>query len=139
MGRRFGGRAETQERQQGYELSVDGGGCVFQIRLGGTHQEKDGTVNGPSARQSIQDQQENTSKVADGRRKRILQQTRDQSVERTRHASFFHGGRYQSQCGGTIQSHVQTTSVSLHDHVQHGQVSDRAPETGQRLQRLVSS
>ena len=139
MDRRFGGCAETQERQQGYELPVDGGGRVFQVRLGGTHQTKDGTIDGPSSRQSLQDQQENTSKVTDGRWKRILQQTRDQSVERARHASFFHGGRYQSQCGGTIQSHVQTTSVSLHDHLQHGQVSDDATEIGQRLQCVVSS
>ena len=139
MGSRFGGRAETQERQQGYELSVDGGGRVFQVRLGVTHQAKDGTVYGPSAHHVVQDQQENTSKVTDGRRERILQQTRDQSDERARYASFFHGGRYQSQRGGTIQSHVQTTLVSLHDHLQHGQVFDGATEIGQRLQCVFSS
>ena len=139
MGGRSGGRAKTQERQQGYELSVDGGGRVFQVRLGRAHQTKDGTVDGPSARHAVQDQQENASKVTDGRRKGILQQTRDQSVERARHASFFHGGRYQSQRGGTIQSHVQTTPVSLHDHVQHVQVSVGVTEIGQRLQCVVSS
>ena len=130
MGGRSGGRAKTQERQQGYELSVDGGGRVFQVRLGLTHQTKDGTIDGPSSRHVVQDQQENASIVTDGRRERILQQTRDQGVERTRYASFFHGGRYQSQCGGTIQSHVQTTSVSLHDHVQHVQVSVGASKIG---------
>ena len=139
MGGRSGGRAKTQAREQGDELPVDGGGRVFQVRLGLTHQTKDGTSSGPSSRHAVQDQQEIASKVTDGRRKRILQQTRDQSVERARHASFFHGGRYQGQCGGTIQSHVQATSVSLHDHLQYDQVSVGAPEIGQRLQCLVSS
>ena len=134
MGGRSGGRAKTQERQQGYELPIDGGGRVFQVRLGLTHQTKDGTRDGPSSRHAVQDQQENASKVTDGRRERILQQTRDQGVERARHASFFHGGRYQSQRGGPIQSHVQTTPVSFHDHVQHVQVSVGAPEIGGRLQ-----
>ena len=139
MGGRSGGRAKTQEREQGYELSVDGGGRVFQVRLGLTRQTKDRTFDGPCSRHVVQDKQEIASKVTDGRRKRILQQTRDQSVERARHASFFHGGRYQSQCGGTIQSHVQTTLVSLHDHVQHVQVSVGAAEIGGRVQRVVSS
>ena len=139
MGGRSDRRAKTQERQQGYELPVDGGGRVFQVCLGLTHQTKDGTFDGPSSRHSVQDQQENASKVTDGRRKRILQQTRDQGIERARHASFFHRGRYQSQCSGTIQSHVQTTPVSLHDHVQYVQVSVGAAEIGRRLQRVVSS
>ena len=139
MGGRSGGRAKTQEREQGYELPLDGGGRVFQVRLGLTHQTKDGTFSGPSSRHSVQDQQENASKVTDGRRKRILQQTRDQSVERARYASFFHQRGYQGQCGGTIQSHVQRTSVSVHDHVQHAQVSVGAPEIGQRIQCVVSS
>ena len=139
MGGRSGGRAKTQEGQQGYELPVDGGGCVFQVRLGLTRQTKEWTFDGPSARQAVQDQQEMASKVTDGRRKRILQQTRDQGIERAWHASFFHGGRYQSQRGGTIQSHVQTTPVSLHDHVQYVQVSVGAPKIGRGIQCLVSS
>ena len=139
MGGRSGGRAKAQEGEQGYELPVDGGGRIFQVRLGLTRQTKEWTFDGPSVNHAVQDQQEIASKVADGRRKRILQQTRVQGIERARHASFFHGGRYQSQRGGTIQSHVQTTVVSLHDHVQHDQVSVGAAETGQRIQCLVSS
>ena len=139
MGGRSGGRAKTQERQQGYELPVDGGGCVFQVRLGRSHQTKDRTFDGPSSRHAVQDQQEIASKATDGRRKRILQQTRDQGIERARHASFFHGGRHQGQRGGTIQSHVQTTPVSLHDHVQHVQVSVGATKIGRWIQRVVSS
>ena len=102
MGGRSDRRAKTQEREQGYELPVDGGGRVFQVRLGLTHQTKDGTRGGPSSRHPVRDQQENAPKVTDGRRERILQQTRDQGIERTRRASFFHGGRYQSQRGGTV-------------------------------------
>ena len=102
MGGRSDRRAKTQERQQGYELPVDGGGRVFQIRLGLTDQTKDGTARGRGPRNAVQNQQENASKVTDGRREGILQQTRDQSVERPRCASFFHERGYESQRGGTI-------------------------------------
>ena len=102
MGGGSRGRAETQETQQGRQLPSDRGGRVFQNGLGHTHEAKDGTPDVQGFGDSLQNQQENASKTSDGRRERILQQTRDQSVERSQRASFFHGGRYQSQRGGTI-------------------------------------
>ena len=102
VGGRSRRRPEDQTTQQGRELSVDGGGRVFQVRLGDSPQEKDGTPNGLGPRDSVENEQEDASKTPDGRREGILQQTRGQSVEREGDTSLFHGGRYQSQCGGTI-------------------------------------
>ena len=102
MGGGSGGCPTTKKTQQGYELPLDGGGRVFQIRLGRPHQTKDGASDGQGLRDGIQIQQEISAKVTDGRRERILQPTRDQRVERPRRASFFHGRGYESQRGGTI-------------------------------------
>ena len=89
MGGRSGRRAETQETQQGRELPVDGSGRLFQKGLGLTHQTKDRTPSGLGPHDVVQNQQENASKTPDGRRERILQQARDQGVERQWRASFF--------------------------------------------------
>ena len=73
MGGGSRGRAETEETQQGYELSVDGGGRVFQNGLGHTHQAKDGTPDSQGFGDVVQNQQENPAKTSDGRWERILQ------------------------------------------------------------------
>ena len=101
MGGGSGGRAKTQTPEQGRELPVDRHRRVFQVRVGRAPQAKDGTVGVLGVERHPQ-RPENPADVPDGRRERILQQTRDQDVERVRGASLFHQWGYQSQCGGTI-------------------------------------
>ena len=85
VGGRSRGHATTETAQQRRELSVDGGGRVFQICMGRSS-TKDGTVGGLGTVHSFQRREEDTSKIADGRRRGILQHPREKSVERPRRA-----------------------------------------------------
>ena len=87
MGGGSGGRAKTQTTEQGGELPVDGGGRVFQVRVGGTPQAKDGSV-GVRGVERHPPRPENPADVPDGRREGILQQTRDEDVESTEYDTF---------------------------------------------------
>ena len=56
MGGGSGGRAETEEIQQGRELPIDGGGRVFQEGVGDAHEAKDGTPDVRGVGETLQNQ-----------------------------------------------------------------------------------
>ena len=140
MDGRFDRSVDHCSIQSRVSVSVDGGGRVVQVRVGGTRQIQDGQRRHGRLREDFETQRRtSTSQIANGRRQRILQQDVSSLDDTQGDQSFFHQRRHQSQCGGTIQSHVEETIVSLFHRQGYVEVSPRVERVGDGLQSLVSS
>ena len=140
MDGRFDRSGEHCSIQSRVSVSVDGGGRVVQVRVGGTRQILDRERRHDRFREDFETQRRtSTSQIANGRRERILQQDVSSLDDTKRDSSFFHQRRHQGQCGGTIQSNVEETVVSLFHREEYVEVSPRVKRVGDGPQSLVSS
>ena len=120
-------------------ISLDGGGRVVQVRVGGTRQIQDGERRDGRLRENFETQRRtSTSEIANGRRQRILQDV--SSLDDTKgYKSFFHQRRHQGQRGGTIQSYVEETIVPLFHCQEYVKVFACVERVGLRVQSIVPS
>jgi len=72
-------------------------------------------------------------------RKRILQPAIPSCGEAEKYSSYFYQWRHQSQCGGTIQSHLERKAASVFYHQEYVDLPTRVARLDVGLQSIVSS
>ena len=123
VGGRSGGSAEPGQVQQGQPVSALRHRRVFEIRVGGTPQVQDGGGRDPSLRKGAETRPgSNPPQASNGRRQIILQQDLPRPDDAPRHSPLFHSRGHESQRGGTFQSHLEATPLSVFHRREHAVV-----------------
>ena len=139
MGGRSGGSAEPGQVHEGQSLSALRHRRVFEIRVGGTPQVQDGGGRDPSLRKGAETRPgSNPPQASNGRRQRILQQDLSRSDDAPRHTPHFHGRGHQRQRGGTFQSHLEATPLSVVHRREHAVVRARPARDRAGVQSIPS-
>ena len=139
MGGRSGGNVEIGQVQQEQPVSALRHRRVFEIRVGGTPQGQDGYGRDPSLRKGAETSPgTNPPQASNGRRQRILQQDLPRPDDVLGHSPRFHGRGHQSQRGGTFQSHLEATPLSVFHRREHAVVCVRPARDRAGVQSIPS-
>ena len=138
MGGRPGGSADPGQ-VQGQPVSALHHRRVFEIRVGGTPQVQDGRGRDPSLRKGAEKRPgSNPPQASNGRRQIILQQDLPSPDDAPRHSPLFHGWGHENQHGGTFQSHLEATPLSVFYRQEHVVVHSRLAQDRAGVQSIPS-